>query len=242
MRKQRARKWWDSELMEQLRHFEEKQKEIADDSDLNDENMLLLKKLNEQICDKVKECRERNMEKKIKECVTEDGSPDEGGILKYMDDVRKLDGRCERVEIPFIHDTNMNKILDDKEKADFFTDFFSNIVGKDAQTKYRQNFNINIRDDIVPFTPSEVMTQLGRLHSTKSSPDGMNAILLQNLKPKMQKILVDILNNSWLNMVVPNDWKQTYWVPIAEAGKDPHNPASYRMIALTPAIAKLIEN
>ena len=241
VRRRKAKKWWNSELMKQLRQFEAKQKEITDDSDLNDENMALLKKLNEEICEKVKECREQQIEKRVKECVTDDGSPNKDGILKYMDDVRKLDGRCERVEIPFIHDPNMEKIIDDKEKADFFTDFFSTIVGKDINEKYRHNFNMNIKDDIVPFTFSEVMTQLGKLHSTKSSPDGMNAILLQNLKPKMQKTLVDILNNSWLNMVVPNDWKQTYWVPIAKPGKDPHNPASYRMIALTPAIAKLIE-
>eukprot|EP01060_Flectonema_neradi_P037598 TRINITY_DN760_c0_g3_i1.p1 TRINITY_DN760_c0_g3~~TRINITY_DN760_c0_g3_i1.p1 ORF type:complete len:1216 (+),score=83.34 TRINITY_DN760_c0_g3_i1:1502-5149(+) len=241
VRRVKSNCWWNSSLIEKLRKFEEKQKEILDDNDLSDANLKLLNDLNEQICNSVKECKEMQQAKMVKGCVNERGDMSESGILHFMNDVRKIDGRFTKTETPFLHDENMNKISDDEEKANVFTDFFSTVVCKDASYKYREGFDKNIKQDVIPFTEEEVLSQLSKLHGTKASPDGVNAILLQNLGRKMLCLLVEILNNSWVNMVVPSDWKQTYWVPLLKKGKDPHNPASYRMIALTPAITKLIE-
>eukprot|EP01060_Flectonema_neradi_P030539 TRINITY_DN4466_c0_g1_i11.p1 TRINITY_DN4466_c0_g1~~TRINITY_DN4466_c0_g1_i11.p1 ORF type:complete len:1097 (+),score=72.08 TRINITY_DN4466_c0_g1_i11:614-3904(+) len=241
LRLRKAQKWWNSEVMEQLREFERTQSEKLDDNDLSDENLSLLKKLNNEICEAVKTCREKDIKKKIQECVSEEGLLNESGILKYMNDVRKLDGRVIKNEIPFLHNKDMEKVFGDKERADLFTDTFSEVVCKEIKYEYRKNFKRERINEILPFTQDEVARQLSRMHGLKTSPDGINAILLQQLGEKMFKVLVNILNDSWKNMVVPTNWKSTYWVPLVKPGKDPHDPLSYRMIALTPAIAKLME-
>eukprot|EP01060_Flectonema_neradi_P037594 TRINITY_DN760_c0_g1_i8.p1 TRINITY_DN760_c0_g1~~TRINITY_DN760_c0_g1_i8.p1 ORF type:complete len:479 (+),score=38.87 TRINITY_DN760_c0_g1_i8:433-1869(+) len=109
IRKDKAKRWWNSALIEKLRKFEEKQREVLDDDELCEENKKLLEELNNQICESVKECKEREMAKKVNERLEKNIDLAESGIQEYMNDIRRMDGRCTKIEIPFLHNEQMEK-------------------------------------------------------------------------------------------------------------------------------------
>ena len=45
----------------------------------------------------------------------------------------------------------------------------------------------------------------------------------------------------WKTGKLPHDWTHSIVLPIPKAGKDPHQPTSYRPIALTSTLCKIME-
>ncbi|XP_043220268.1 uncharacterized protein LOC122380836 [Amphibalanus amphitrite] len=92
------------------------------------------------------------------------------------------------------------------------------------------------------FSMEELVSQLRRCQLRKSpGPDELSAEHLKHLGPIARGALLRLINLSWLEGVVPQEWRRAVIVPIPKSGKDKRKIASYRPIALTSHIAKLME-
>ncbi|KAF0307979.1 putative RNA-directed DNA polymerase from transposon BS [Amphibalanus amphitrite] len=92
------------------------------------------------------------------------------------------------------------------------------------------------------FTEDELVQQLRHLQQKKApGPDGVSNEHLQHLGPIARRALLELINASWMEGAVPREWRRARIVPIPKAGKDRRDVGSYRPIALTSHLSKLVE-
>ncbi len=93
-----------------------------------------------------------------------------------------------------------------------------------------------------PFSAGELRAGMRGLGRRKAAgPDGVVNEMLLHLGPKGRAALLALCNASWRDAVVPKSWRLAEIIPLLKKGKDPHAPKSYRPVALTSCIAKLLE-
>ncbi|KAF0306566.1 putative RNA-directed DNA polymerase from transposon BS [Amphibalanus amphitrite] len=92
------------------------------------------------------------------------------------------------------------------------------------------------------FSMDELVRQLNSLKLKKTpGPDGITAEMLLHLGPTARRELLHAINSSWQEGAVPREWRQATICPIPKAGKDKRLISSYRPIALTSHVSKLVE-
>ena len=72
-------------------------------------------------------------------------------------------------------------------------------------------------------------------------PDEIAPDLLKHLPAEVEVELLKILNHSWLEGWCPQFWRDAVIIPFLKRDKDPQSVDSYRPIALTSTICKLLE-
>ena len=93
-----------------------------------------------------------------------------------------------------------------------------------------------------PISPIELETALRQLVPGKApGPDGVHPEHLTHLGAQGRECLLQILQTAWSTATVPPMWRQAILVPILKPGRPPSRPGSYRPIALTSVVAKLLE-
>ena len=65
--------------------------------------------------------------------------------------------------------------------------------------------------------------------------------MFRHLSDKTLSIFLLFLNKIWFTQILPSDWKHCIVVPCLKASKDPSDPLSYRPIALTSNLNKILE-
>ena len=92
------------------------------------------------------------------------------------------------------------------------------------------------------FSSAELETALHNLKSGKSpGPDGVPNDLLKQLSETGKRLLLKLINRSWLHNDVPATWRTAEIVAIPKKGKPPAEPSSYRPISLLSCTSKLAE-
>ena len=83
------------------------------------------------------------------------------------------------------------------------------------------------------------------LRATKSKgaagPDEICPQFLRNLKDEALNYVLGIFNESWVTGFCPQGWRDAVIVPVPKPGKPPGDISSFRPIALTSCLAKLME-
>ncbi|KAG0425864.1 hypothetical protein HPB47_026989 [Ixodes persulcatus] len=89
----------------------------------------------------------------------------------------------------------------------------------------------------------ELKRALASLPRKKSAPkpDGVTNQALRNLEEDALPDLLAYLNEVWTTACLPADWKMATVVPLLKPGKPSDQPNSYRPIALTSCVGKLLE-
>ena len=72
-------------------------------------------------------------------------------------------------------------------------------------------------------------------------PDGIHNNLLKHLPDDTLKILKEILNKIWTSADFPHQWRAATVIQIPKPNKDHTDPFSYRPIALTSCLCKVLE-
>jgi hypothetical protein len=72
-------------------------------------------------------------------------------------------------------------------------------------------------------------------------PDGLAPHFLKNLGEVSRSFMLDTFNKSWRERVCPQTWKDVVIVPIFKPGKPEGQLDSYRPIAFTSCLAKVME-
>ncbi|GFW36664.1 putative RNA-directed DNA polymerase from transposon BS [Trichonephila clavipes] len=92
------------------------------------------------------------------------------------------------------------------------------------------------------FTLRELNFALRAMDHRKSpGPDGIHGFMIGHLGPHGMQKRLDIFNFSWKIGRLPRDWKRAIIIPILKPGKDTSTSASYRHIALTSFVCKLMK-
>jgi len=111
-----------------------------------------------------------------------------------------------------------------------------NLLNNDVETDER-NIHLNI-----PFSQHELGRALRQAkQNTSPGEDGILYECLKKLPGAGQRILLKLYNVIWETGKLPHDWTHSIELPILKAGKHPHQPSSYRPIALTSTLCKIME-
>ena len=109
--------------------------------------------------------------------------------------------------------------------------------------------NLQTQDDSLmssvnlPFSMHELNGALSGCKKTSSpGPDQIDYNILTHLPSSSLQCLLNVVNSIWHSGEIPKDWKKSIIIPIPKNGKDPKNSKSYRPIALTSCIGKLMEH
>lgn len=129
--------------------------------------------------------------------------------------------------------------------AEHFATFFSNIYT--PQTSISEDIdldNINIQTNCVynlPITRAELIRNIKELKSTSPGVDEVHNEMLKNLPNPALDALLALYNHIWSTGDFPELWRRSIIIPILKPGKNKLVPSSYRPIALTSCMCKLLE-
>lgn len=77
--------------------------------------------------------------------------------------------------------------------------------------------------------------------NTSPGKDRVCYVMLKHLGKRSLVKLLELFNKVWKEGKLPSEWKEAVVIPIRKLGKDPTNPMSYRPIALTSNLCKIME-
>ena len=92
-----------------------------------------------------------------------------------------------------------------------------------------------------PFRLRDLRRSILKAKPRAPGPDGIHNNLLKYLPEDIIKIIKEILNNIWISGDFPPQWRAATVIPIPKRNKDHTNPLSYRPIALTSCLCKVLE-
>ncbi|XP_077558174.1 uncharacterized protein LOC144173782 [Haemaphysalis longicornis] len=94
-----------------------------------------------------------------------------------------------------------------------------------------------------PFTMAELLSALQETKITSApGPDGITYSALRNLPEAHKEQLLDWFNAIWESSVLPNEWKESWVVPIPKPGKPLTQIENLRPISLISNVMKLMES
>jgi ribonuclease HI len=126
---------------------------------------------------------------------------------------------------------NFKKHLQETVEVQPQADFFRNL----KEVHFKEGLN-------EPFALHELKSAIRQCR--KGSAPGTDQIsydMLKNLPGSSQKILLEFYNNLYCNESVMEEWKQSIVLPSLKKSKPSQDPLSYRPIALTSVMCKLME-
>lgn len=109
----------------------------------------------------------------------------------------------------------------------------SSMITTAIQETQREKYN-------EPICQGEAEEAYKELRNSAPGPDLVHHLMLKNLTTTNKKFLTHLLNSSLRAGSLPQAWKEAIVVPMLKQGKQKHRPDSYRPIALTSALCKLM--
>ncbi|CAH2097448.1 unnamed protein product [Euphydryas editha] len=92
------------------------------------------------------------------------------------------------------------------------------------------------------FSLNELFSALDGLKDSSPGIDGIPYSFIMKSSTSVKLYLLDIFNLIYSSGIVPDSWKTHIIIPILKPNKDPRNPTSYRPIALSSVMAKIMEH
>lgn len=94
----------------------------------------------------------------------------------------------------------------------------------------------------LPFSLPELTCALDGLRDTSPGEDGIPFSFLKNLSSYSKLYFLTLLNRIFSSGTIPSSWKRQIIIPILKSGKDPSISSSYRPIALSSTLCKILEH
>jgi len=92
-----------------------------------------------------------------------------------------------------------------------------------------------------PFSMDELTNAVSKSYNTAVGSDLIHYQMLKNLPDSAMDTLLGAVNYIWATGNFPPEWHLATVIPIAKPGKDSTDPTSYRPIALTSCLCKVME-
>lgn len=169
--------------------------------------------------------------------------------------IRKMGGIRRDHSLPVIKD-NGSEAVTNLEKAEMLARAFvrihssGNLSGEELSRRgkiIQDNKEIlereHVGDGVVDreFTMSECIRALAGVRNTSPGKDGVCYKMIKELDVMAKFVILKLYNEVWKQGKLPVSWKHSVVVPIGKPGKDKSNVKSYRPIALTSNLCKLME-
>ena len=174
-------------------------------------------------------------------------------IKHVWDRVRKISGKNICPPKQYLNGKNGTTITDPKDIANehgaVFTDNSSSAhysatfqAIKEQEEKVKIEFTSdNTKVYNKPFRLRDLRRSIMKAKPRAPGPDGIHNNLLKHLPEDTLKILKEILNTIWISADFPQQWRAATVIPIPKPNKDHTDPLSYRPIALTSCLCKVLE-
>ena len=164
--------------------------------------------------------------------------------------IRKLRGKYIPTPLPSLKIGN-RLIIDNKEVADKLGEHFSRISSsKKSNFLNRNKENLNIKVNLnsgkfesynIRFSYKELLNALSSTESTAPGEDTVMYEMLKHLPENAKIFLLKIINKIWDTGILPKTWKISLIIPVKKPNRNATDASSYRPIALTSCICKLME-
>ena len=143
-------------------------------------------------------------------------------------------------------------ITDNGEVANKLGEHFSSISStKRSKLFNRKKEKINITVNLnsgrydsynIRFSYKELVNALSSTESTAPGEDAIVYEMLKHLPENAKNFLLKTINRIWDTGILPKSWKLSLIIPVKKPNKNATDASSYRPIALTSCICKLMEN
>lgn len=153
---------------------------------------------------------------------------------------------------PFYISANGNITDDPKEIADKIAEYFASVSSDNNYSnifiEHRRITETEINFDTEGyanynenFTMGELLYVLGKVRGSSAGPDGIKYEMIQHMSPTNKLKLLDFYNFLWESHSFPDEWSHAITIPVHKPGKDLKSASSYRPIALTNVLCKVME-
>lgn len=144
----------------------------------------------------------------------------------------------------------------DSDKANALANQFANVSSSSNHSQefidYKGTFEQEHNEEIsveqnnssslnVNISFHELKSVLNKSKNSAPGEDGISYVLYKELPGSLLIKILDLFNIIWNKGTLPMAWKQAVISPILKPGKDPTSVASYRPIALTSTLCKVME-
>ena len=164
--------------------------------------------------------------------------------------VRKIAGKNVCAPKQYLNGKNGTAITNPKDIAN---EHAATFTGNSSSAHYSTAFQEKEEMMKIDFTShnTEVYNKPFRLRDLRRSitkakprapgPDGIHNNLLKHLPEDTLNILKEILNKIWTSVDFPQQWRAATVIPTLKPNKDHDDQLSYRPIALTSCLCKVLE-
>lgn len=144
-------------------------------------------------------------------------------------------------------------ITDPEQVANILASHFESVSSNNSysqqfllikQTSELNELNFSTKTDLMynsPITLREVKGVLKQCKKTAPGQDQITCEMIRNSNANSLVYLKDIYNQIWSNNSYPSQWHCAIILPFAKPNKPVTDASSYRPIALTSCIGKLLE-
>ena len=174
-------------------------------------------------------------------------------IKHVWDRVRKISGKNICPPKQYLNGKNGTTITDPKDIANEHAAVFTNNSSSahysatfQAIKEQEEKVKIDFASDSTefynkPFRLRDLRRSIMKAKPRAPGPDGIHNNLLKHLPEDTPKILKEILNKIWISADFPQQWRAGTVIPIPKPNKDHTDQLSYRPIALTSCLCKVLE-
>lgn len=162
--------------------------------------------------------------------------------------INKINGNRSNHATPCII-VNNNQLHHPKEVANAIGDHFAQISSKSRLSpSLRQAESVHLdfsTQESHPYNDAfsllEFNNSLRKCRNTAPGPDSIHYEMIKNLSPNMKNQILNFLNRCWLSGKFPQRWTTATVLAFPKPNKPPSLPSSYRPIALTCTLCKVME-
>ena len=104
-----------------------------------------------------------------------------------------------------------------------------------------ENVDLDYVDYNTLLTMHELRTALQTANGKSAGPSGITYDMLKHLPYTQLEKVLEVFNEIWTTKVFPDSWHFAHVIPIPKRDRPRENPNSYRPIALTDCICKVME-
>ena len=172
-------------------------------------------------------------------------------MTKVWNVIRKIAGKFNPSPLPVLN-VNGEFIADPKDVSNIFAEHFSKVSRKNESSPFHNERVLaesyvldftSFRNESynLPFTLDELLYALANSKNTAPGPDEILYEMIKKASKGTQLFILSIINRIFKESDFPNVWEVASILPFLKPGKDSSLPTSYRPIALTSCVCKLME-
>ena len=201
-------------------------------------------------CKEVREMVRKEKEERWKEYV--DQLDAKTNCTQVWKTIRAMDGRIAPRKENEVLVVEEKAYVGDREKAKQFAKVYKKVskikkgprdrIIKRQNRKFLQSIPTEKSKYEVEITGEELERVIGETSTNKApGDDTIPYDIIRQLGPKAKKYILHMYNRIWNGESIPQRWRTAVIKPLLKEGKDPKSPGSWRPIALTACLGKILE-